>query len=162
MSASVVDSGISLHAVTALRMHRRANAIGEPPALSSDAYAVASIELYSRLWLALERVADRLAAYEDTDSPQIETAVIILRLELLVLLDACDSPLWRSMLRAEQRIELEVTLKSVLRILSERVDDSCGVISHAQDRLLDAVLTQCSYAPHLVRSSFGRLRAGSG
>jgi hypothetical protein len=117
--------------------------------MSASAYVVASIELYSRLWLALER----LAVSDDDDPARIETALVILRLELVVLLDACDSPSWRSMLDAEHRIQLQATLKSVLRTLSERLDDWRGDVSDAQNRLLDAVLTQCSCTPHLVASS---------
>lgn len=140
---------MSLHAMTASRVHRPINVIGEPPAPVSDIYAVAAIELYSRLWLALER----LASCGDDDGPRIEIALVILRLELVVLLDACDSPLWRSMLRAEHRIQLRATLKSVLRILSARSDDRGTALSDAQDRLLDAVLAQCSCSPHLIRSA---------
>jgi hypothetical protein len=118
---------------------RRAESLsaGEP----SSTFAAASIELYSRLWLELERLIESL----ETD--QADRRVVLVRLELLVLLDACESPRWQGMLSAEQNAELRSTLLSVLHALAELsslpVDD---VIAEAQNCLLDAVLNQLDVA----------------
>jgi hypothetical protein len=140
---------VNLHAMTPLRVHSPMEAICEPPHVSR-AYAAAAIELYGRLWHALEQ----LAIDDAGDFERIETALVILRLELVVLLDACDSPRWRNLLRAEHRIQLEMTLWSVLRILSESTNRWSAMASRAQDRLFEAVLTQCSCSPQLVQHGY--------
>jgi hypothetical protein len=140
---------MSLHATGLFRGTPPGEAVVESATSVSSAYAAASITLFSRLWLVLEE----LAACEESDPERFETALQILRLELVVLLDACESSRWRSLLPTEHRLELETTLKTVLRILSERLDDCRDACACAQDYLIDAVLAQCPNRAGLVRSA---------
>ena len=113
------------------------------------AYAAAAIELYSRVWLALERLTGRSAPGEP------ETPLMVLRLELIVLPDACDSPSWRLMLAHEQRRELRATLESVLRMLAAPADGGWHLMQ-AQNRLIDAVLLHCAATRAQAASSARR------
>jgi len=56
---------------------------------SRKAYSVACINLFGRLWVELERVS----MAEGDLAPRTRTEII--RLELLLLLDACRSKRWR-------------------------------------------------------------------
>jgi hypothetical protein len=53
-----------------------------------------------------ERIDERLielhATGQSDSSPKIDKRVMLLRLELIVLLDACDSPRWHAILAIEQ------------------------------------------------------------
>jgi hypothetical protein len=109
------------------------HAAGTPVAASR--FAVASIHLYCRLWLALDRLASELHRTESA----IDMGIVTFRLELLVLLDACDGVRWRSMLRPEERQQLRCTLARVLEDLAAETLDF-QVLGCAQNRLLDAVL----------------------
>jgi hypothetical protein len=102
-----------------------------------DAYALASIVLYSRLWAELERLHDAVAA----PGPLSQ----ILRLEIHLLMQACESWRWRGLMSAPQRRTLQQTLADVLNRLPASDDGISAVaIAAAQDRLLDAVMDQCS------------------
>jgi hypothetical protein len=102
-----------------------------------DAYALASIVLYSRLWAELERL--HAAVTPDALPTQI------LRLEIHLLMQACDSWRWRGLMSAPQRRTLQHTLADVLDRLPASDDGiSAAAIAAAQDRLLDAVMDQCS------------------
>ena len=68
----------------------------------------------------------------------------IVRLELVVALDACDSMRWRSQLNAVQRRSLEAVLPDVLEAHDLSIDEILRrSIALAQNRLLDAVLEHC-------------------
>jgi hypothetical protein len=109
--------------------------------VATSRYAVASIHLYCRLWLALDRLAHELHLSECA----IEMRIVTFRLELLILLDACDGVRWRSMLRSEERQELRSTLRRVLEDLTADTLDS-EILGCAQNRLLDAVLDHARVA----------------
>ena len=102
---------------------------------SGEAYSVACIKLFWRLWVELERVSTA----EDAE---------ILRLELILLLDACQSERWRLKLDICQRLSLHSAIEEVLDALnsaSEVVPQPA--IGWAQNRLLDAALEHCDLVP---------------
>ena len=97
---------------------------------SNEAYSVACIEIFSRLWAEL----DQLWAQDATMHLQI------LRLELAILLDACDSPRWKLLLDGEQRRSLRSTLEDVLGDLAGAAHAAPRLpVEWAQNRLLDAI-----------------------
>jgi len=72
----------------------------------------------------------------------------MLRLELALLLDACQSERWRQLLNISQRLSLESTIEDVfdaLNSLSEIAPQDA--IAWAQNRILDAVLEHCAARP---------------
>jgi hypothetical protein len=103
---------------------------------SREAFAAASIELYSRLWAALDQC---LTPHPD------DTTYQILRLELHLLLNACDTAAWRLLLSSPQR----QSLKSVLQEIQLAFDtDTAGIprltIVSVQNHLLEAVREHCA------------------
>jgi hypothetical protein len=113
---------------------------------SKEAFAAACIELFSRLWAELNTLAAaagpaRAPATELPANPRDE----ILRLELILILDACRSERWRMMLDISQRLSLEYLLRDVLDALSSSSGEfPCTPIEWAQNRLLDALLEHCA------------------
>jgi hypothetical protein len=145
---------VSRHAVVAFRT----TGVASPAACIA-----ATIELYSRLWRELEhsfdlfaRQAEFTVGADESDSP-----LVVLRLEILILLDACDSQEWQSMLGTERRLALRTLLESLLHTLdplrAER--HPCHVLARAQNQLLDAVLAQYSVARRDVGSAGDRAPA---
>ena len=63
-----------------------------------------------------------------------------IRLELVLLLDACDSARWRSMLRQEHLAALRADLRVVLESLAAADSPGFDAILAAQNRLFDAVV----------------------
>ena len=117
---------------------------------SATACIAATIELYSRLWRELERSFDVFArraeftvGADESDSP-----LVVLRLEIFILLDACDSQEWQSLLGTDRRLALRTALESLLRTLAalQAERDPCCVLARAQNQLLDAVLAQYAAA----------------
>jgi hypothetical protein len=103
---------------------------------SREAFAAACIELFSRLWAEL----NALSAAADPDRRGE-----ILRLELILVLDACRSARWRMMLDRSQRLSLECLLRDVFDALnSSSAEFPCRPIEWAQNRLLDALLEHCA------------------
>ena len=114
--------------------------------MNQEIYSVACIELFWRLWLELERI---LAVPEATQSSSRDlaswTRAEMLRLQLALLLDACQSERWRLLLNISQRLSLESTIEDVFDALnssSEIVPQDA--IAWAQNRLLDAILEHCA------------------
>jgi hypothetical protein len=99
-----------------------------------------------RLWLELERLAIQCDAEEISHEPApLWLNAEILRLELLVLSDACDSALWRSGLDVAQRGNLRSMSGDVLAAISFAPNAlRRRAIERAQDRLFDEVLAQHS------------------
>jgi len=107
---------------------------------SKEAYAVAAIELFSRLWVEL----DTLLATDGhrhsaglTPAPRVQ----VLRLELILLLDACQSTRWRAQLDTIQRLSLQSIFDEILHALNTSSEEeiSRGPIESVQNRLLDAI-----------------------
>jgi hypothetical protein len=108
--------------------------------------AAASIQLYSRLWLELETLGGMLSEWARQRSPwTLAMRLERLLLELVVLLDACDSTRWHSLLPTEQRSNLQRTLAEALHILSVPVDAlSLALIGRTQNLLFDSVKQQAA------------------
>ena len=106
---------------------------------SREAFAVACIELYGRIWAELEvlfEADERDACVPCGYFERIE----IVRLEIQLLIDACKRPRWQILLNASQRATLKSTLQAVLLALdSEPKQISREAIAAAQNRLFDAV-----------------------
>jgi len=69
----------------------------------------------------------------------------ILRIEIHLLIDACDTIRWRLLLSPPQRQDLKATLQDVLLDLGECAGDlPVDPIASAQNCLLDAVLRHCA------------------
>jgi hypothetical protein len=113
---------------------------------STEAFAVACIQLYSQLWEELDLVAASVGAGNASHSPPALAALRlqILRLELIVLIDACDGTLWRTLLNSVQLRSLKPILQGALdAVAGAGGEDWTASIGRAQDQLLDAVLDQC-------------------
>jgi len=116
-----------------------------------DAYAIASIVLYSRIWAELERLHAAAAP------PELHSQ--ILRLEIHLLIQACDSWRWRGLMSPPQRRALQQTLADVLHRLAACDSGICAAAAGAaQNRLLDAVLDQCATLRSSAPQAAGILR----
>ncbi len=80
------------------------------------------------------------------DSALSENELEILRLELVLLLDACQSIQLRSQLSNVQRFSLQKTLGAVLGELNADSDKDAqqDVVCRAQNRLFDALHERCA------------------
>jgi len=125
------------------------------PKADADAYAAAVMLLYSRLWWDLEGIYLALTQWPNTEEPEsVEGRIMIFRLEVLLVLEACDSPAWRSMLRPGDCLALQTTMENVLKTLDVpicRIDGE--LIGSAQNQLFDAVLP---HIPAMESYSLGR------
>jgi hypothetical protein len=98
------------------------------------AAAAASIQLYARLWFDLERF----------NVPTLELQLLTFRLEVVLVLEGCNSKAWRAFLRPEERLTLERTLQSLLEIIAAPLPMAGRMaIDRAQDLLFDALIDQC-------------------
>ena len=114
------------------------NAIHDRPVA---ARAAATIQLYGRLWLELEALCGSLHEPEGRGARDaIDLRLEMIRLELVLLLDACDSARWRSMLRPEHLAALRADLHVVLESLAAADSPGFDAILAAQNRLFDAVV----------------------
>ena len=110
-----------------------------PAVAGSAVYAVAAIELYSRLWQALEDLTSAFARC-GANSSETGQQLILLRLELVVLLDTFESARCRSMLRPHERAQLRTTVHGQLDALWVQPEAGGPALMRAQNQLLDAVL----------------------
>jgi len=106
-----------------------------------DAYALACIGLFSRLWEELERLC--------TTGAPAGTCSQIIRLEIHLALQCCETWRWRLLLTAPQRCALQQTLRELQHCLGASGPEiPANAARLAQDRLLDAVLEHCAVLPH--------------
>jgi hypothetical protein len=113
--------------------------------VAEQTFSVACVALYTRLWADL----DALAEAERAAPRDALEAAELLRLELLILADSCQSPRWRTVLSATQRLALKSVVTDVLAALDRPVDElSMEAISQAQNRLFDEIVGCC--APQLA------------
>lgn len=116
---------------------------------SREAFALASIELFSRLWAELDTVlAPDECQAQDFVQPGAVERVEILRLEIHLLINACELARWRMLLTTVQRYALKSTLQSVLLALDcdpKQVPGqisgqiSVDAVTSAQNCLFDAI-----------------------
>ncbi len=118
---------------------------------SADPYTVACIELFTRIWTELEAlVAPEEARHSVGDDALTDDKLEIVRLELVLLLDACRSNHLTSRLNIVQRPALRKTLSEVLDDLNTASDDGerQDFVLRAQNRLFDAVYELCATHAH--------------
>jgi hypothetical protein len=102
----------------------------------------AAVQLYSRLWLELEALFDQLQAGADARTGVCPLPIEVIRLELIVLLDRCDSTRWRALVEAPLLAALHRDLEALLAALAAPPDALGAVqIIGAQNQLFDALLT---------------------
>lgn len=107
---------------------------------AKEAFVGACVELFSLLWVQLESIATDIPEHSPNENTS-ERRVQIVRLELIVWLDACHASRWRILLDGEQRHALERCLTKVLECLNSRFEHApLQAIEGAQNYLLDAVL----------------------
>jgi hypothetical protein len=113
---------------------------------SKEGYAAACVELFSRLWAELNALSATAGpARAPLAIHSADSRDEILRLELILVLDACRSARWRMMLDRSQRLSLESLLRDVLDALNAWSGEfPCTPIEWAQNRLLDALLEHCA------------------
>jgi hypothetical protein len=112
---------------------------------SKEAFAVACIELFSRLWVELDSTCGVLDSMRVGSISLVSERVEILHLELILLLDACRSARWRTLLDTPQRLSLQLLLDDVLTALNHASNEiRRGPIESAQNRVLDALVEQCA------------------
>lgn len=80
----------------------------------------------------------------------------MLRLELIVLVDSCRSPEWRSMLWADQRNGLCALLTDLLAALYVDAEEMRTGISDAQDRVLVELLPRSAVESFLADPASAR------
>jgi hypothetical protein len=108
---------------------------------SKVAFAIACIELYGQLWAELERFeADERTPQDPVQASAIER-LEILRLEIHLLMNACERARWRILLTVSQRCALKATLRGLQLALETDPEQISGdAIAAAQNRLFDAIL----------------------
>jgi hypothetical protein len=115
---------------------------------SNDVFANACVELCSGLWAELEQ----LRVEAEHELPLTQRAIAdrseILRLEIHLLITACDTARWRLLLDASQRLSLRSLLQDLLRAFdADQEQISMESIASAQNLLFDAVHGLCASSP---------------
>lgn len=112
---------------------------GWTPARVPDAvFHAAYRELCTQLWLELEIIAQSIGADAGQATADAAMSAAILRLELVVLVDACRSARWRSMLLAAHHCDRMCSmLTDVLAALYVDVDELRAGLAAAEERLVD-------------------------
>ena len=114
-----------------------------PPALQAERCAEALIELCGRIWLELEHLAHLNGRPRSCEASSLDLAAEMLRLELLLLMDACESASWVFMLGPDVRRRLFAMSGDVLAIIAVGSNElTLAVIERAQDRVFDEALLQ--------------------
>jgi hypothetical protein len=113
------------------------------PALQAESCAQALVELCGRIWLELEHLAQLNDCSRTAENPSLDLAAQTLRLELLLIIDSCESAAWVFMLDPEVRSHLLAMSKDVLAVLAVEPNElTLGLIECAQDRVFDEALLQ--------------------
>jgi hypothetical protein len=124
-------------------------------------------ELCTRIWVELEQLAQTAEQLESRPSRDLVTSTelvmstVILRLELVVLVDSCRSPRWRRMLCAEQLDSLCSMLTDVLAALYVDSEHLCTGIAEAQDRVLDELVWESPASSDAAMLTETRVNSGN-
>jgi hypothetical protein len=103
------------------------------------------MELCGRIWWALERLAQLCDLAVNPGDSKLLLSAATLRLELLVIVDSCESTSWGTMLVASERRNLCSMITDVLGAIAVSSDKlQRSHIECAQDRVFDEVLAQHS------------------
>src|SRR5215472_4165019 len=92
-------------------------------------------ELCARIWMELEALGQ--AAGQGSPLQDLLMSTVILRLELVILVDSCRSQRWRHMLSTEQRDSMCSLLTDLLAALCVDLEQLTTGIAEAQGRVLD-------------------------
>jgi hypothetical protein len=107
---------------------------------SEQTFAVTCIELYGRLWAELEALLSPDQCDPRNPAQQTGERLQILRLEIHLIIHACNTTRWQWLLSASQRTALKSVLQDVwLAIDADTPQLSGHLIALAQNRLFDAV-----------------------
>jgi len=128
-------------------------------AASSALFAAAAVELCTRLWMELERLGAALAMADAQPTQPMGLRIEMLRLELVIIVDRCAHR-WSERLDQRQRTWLKTVMLDVLATLDGASDEPSDRwsplplpghgspdpqwVMGAQNRLLSAILEQCS------------------
>src|SRR5258707_14848496 len=105
--------------------------------------AEALIELCGRIWLELEHLAHLNGRSRASETSSLDLAAETLRLELLLIIDACESASWVFMVDPDVRRRLIAMSRDVLAIIAVESNKlTLGVIESAQDRVFEEALLQ--------------------
>jgi hypothetical protein len=138
------QSMISAHPIRSVRVVAPARGALRP-ALQAERCSEALIELCGRIWLELEHLAHLNSRSRTPEDSSLDLAAETLRLELLLIMDACESSSWVFMLDPDVRHRLFAMSRDVLAILAVGPNElTLGVIECAQDRVFDEALIQNS------------------
>lgn len=111
--------------------------------VAEETFSIACVELYARLWSDL----DAFAAADEARARDPLGPIALLRLELLILLDACQSPRWRAVLSGAQQLALRAVVTDVLAVLNRPLEGlTREVIAEVQDRLFEEIVRRCAVA----------------
>jgi hypothetical protein len=117
-------------------------------ALQAESCAKALVELCGRIWLELEHVAQLNDCSRIPENSAFDLAAQTLRLELLLIIDACESAAWVFMLDPEVRSRLLSMSKDVLAVLAVGSNElTLELIECAQDRVFEEALLSTLNAP---------------
>jgi len=131
---------LSANPIRAVGVARPAGS-ASPPALQAERCAEALIELCGRIWLELEHLAYLHGRPGSCESSPLELAAQTLRLELVLIMDACESASWVYMLDPDVRCRLLEMSRDVLAIIAVGSNElTLAVIECAQDRVFDEAL----------------------
>jgi len=118
--------------------------------VSRSVFRAAYKELCARIWVELELLAQAARQVESRPPQDLVMRTVLLRLELVVLVDSCRTPQWRCMLPVEQRDRLCSMLTDLLAALYVDPQDLRTGIADAQDRVLDELLPESESGPRLA------------
>ncbi len=112
------------------------------------AFREAYADLCSRIWSELAVLDDDLGRAGPSADEDLALRAPILRLELLVLVDACRSARWRlTLLSADQCERMCAMLTDVLAALYVEDDELAAGLADAKDRVLEEFLTETDRQP---------------
>jgi hypothetical protein len=112
---------------------------------SKEAFAIAYIECLSRVWVELDSLSAARDSMSERSAGLISERVEILKLELILLLDASRSARWRTLLDTPQRLSLQSIVGDVLAALNQESNEVLPrPIEWAENRILDALVEQCA------------------
>ena len=132
---------ISVHPVRSVRVVTPAR--GGLRSKQAESCAEALIELCGRIWLELEHLVHLHGRSRTPENSPLDLAAETLRLELLLIVDACESASWVLMLDPDVRRCLIAMSRDVLAIIAVGSNElTLGVIECAQDRVFDEALIQ--------------------
>ena len=110
--------------------------------LPQPVFKAAYRELCTRIWIELELLAQATREIAGRPRQSLLMSTVILRLELMVLIDSCRSAHWRRLLSVESCDRLCSMLTDVLAALDVESEELDAGIADAQSRVLDELIPE--------------------